>query len=532
MIVFLLFGALRKASKVRTKEIVLAFSLSVLLSGSLAADDLEDALRGFDDFDKVSTDGPTKSSGDDPGDLDESGFDAPDADKTVTNKSGTDISNLTLAEKQPAWYSFTGYASFLGAYNYAQKSESVVAPGDMPMDFSGLSRTRIKGGLTLDMKHGDNWRSKFEVIAWYDTSWAINGRENYTQDVLDVYESFIDLKDAYVQGSLTQSLDLKFGRQVVIWGKSDSIRITDVINPLDNHEPGMVDIEDLRLSELMTKFDYYFGDWGLSTMIIHEPRLEIEAAFGSDYRPSDIFGTPIPYDKFPDREDPEWSLENTQYAMSLDGRFSGWDISYYAAHVYDNRFGIELINDTPLRTFDMINMGGIASNIVSGSWLFKAEAALINDINYRSTDRKNRLDALIGFDYMGIKNTVISLELADRHIFDYEENMLTMTLEEAAAQNTFPDFVREDSLQIALRTSYSFDHDNATANYLLSLAGGNGPGDSFDGGFQRLWIDYKYNDAISLNAGIVDYIGGDGIIPFYRAIEDNDRVFAEIKYNF
>jgi len=115
---------------------------------------------------------------------------------------------------------------------------------------------------------------------------------------------------------------------------------------------------------------------------------------------------------------------------------------------------------------------------------------------------------------MGIKNTVISLELADRHIFDYEEKMLTTTLQEAVAQNTFPDFVREDSLQIALRSSYSFYHDNATVTYLLFLAGGNGPGDSIDGGFQRLWIDYKYTDSVSLNAGVVDYIGGDGIIPF------------------
>ena len=509
------------------KEIVLAISLSILLAGNLAADELEDALSGFDEFDKESADSPANIPGDDLDDLDESGFDDPDADEV-----GADVSNTALEEEQPAWYSVSGYASFLGAYNYAQRSESVVAPGDMPMDFSGLSRARIKGGLTLEMKHGDNWRSKFEVIAWYDASWAIHGRENYIQDVLDTYESYFDLKDAYVQGSLTPSLDLKVGRQVVIWGKSDSIRITDVINPLDNREPGMVDIEDLRLSEAMTRLDYYFGDWGLSGIIIHEPRLEVEAAFGSDYRPSDVFGTPIPYDKFPDRADPGWSLENTQYAMSLDGRFSGWDLSYYAAHVYDNRFGIELVNNAPQRTFDMINMVGIASNVVSGSWLFKAEAALINDIDYRSTDRKNRLDVLVGFDYMGFKDTVISLELADRHIFDYEERMLTTTLPEAAAQNTFPDFVREDSIQIALRTSYSFDHDNATVTYLLSLFGGNGPGDSFDGGFQRLWIDYKYTDAVSISAGIVDYIGGDGIIPFYRAIEDNDRVYSEIKYSF
>jgi hypothetical protein len=515
------------------KAFVATLSLLLLFTGDLAADELEDALSGFDEYDTLSTSESVTPSGFDPdgsgdlGDLDESGFDEPSA-MSVTSETP----DTTSLDSKTDWYSFSGYTSLLGAYNYAQKSESIVAPGDMPMDFSGLSRARVKGGLTLDMKHGDNWRSKFDVIAWYDASWAINGRDNYTQDVLDVYESFFDIKDAYVQGSLTQNLDLKFGRQVVIWGKSDSIRITDVINPLDNREAGMVDIEDLRLSEVMTRLDYYFGDWGLSGIIIHEPRLEIEAAFGSDYRPSNIFGPPIPYSKFPDRVEPDWSIENTQYAVSLDGRFSGWDISYYAAHVYDNRFDIEFVDTAPVRFYDKINMIGVAGNIVYGSWLLKAESALINDINYRSTDRKNRLDALIGFDYIGIKDTVISLEVADRHIFDYEEKMLTTTLAEAGAQGTFPDFVRQDSIQIAFRSSYSFNHDNATVTYLLSMAGGNGSGSNFDGGFQRLWIDYKYTDTVSLNAGIVDYIGGNGIIPFYRAIANNDRLFAGLQYSF
>ncbi len=510
----------------RARQALLALSLLLPASAAIAVDELDELLQGFDDPAPPATDSAAGNQDDGLSDLDESGF-----DDNSSQVSGTD-SPVPAQTEKPPWYSFSGYTSFLGAYNYAQKNESIVAPGDQPMDFSGLSRARIKGGLTLDMKHGDNWRSKIEILAWYDAAWAINGREDYTRDVLDNYESFTDLKDVYIQGSLNKNLDLKFGRQVVIWGKSDSIRITDVISPLDNREPGMVDIEDLRLSEVMTRLDYYFSDWGLSAIVIHEPRLEIEPAFGGDYRPSDIFGAPIPYSRFPDRTDPQWNLDNTQYAMSLDGRFTGWDLSFYAANVFDNRFDVELVDGSPVRYYDKINMIGVAGNVVSGSWLFKAESALVNDINYRSTGRKNRLDALIGFDYTGIRDTVLSLELADRHIFDYEEKMLTLTLQEAAASNTFPDFVRRDSIQMAFRSSYSFDHDNATVSYLLSLSGGNGPGDSFDGGFQRLWIDYKYNDAVSLNAGVVDYIGGNSLIPFYNAIKNNDRVFAEARYSF
>ena len=513
----------------RSLSLVLAGLL--LTSGVTFADDLDDAMSGFDepttetglDEEALSGFDDEPSSG-----LDEEALDGFDDEESV---------DLTAIEEERGndWYAFSGYLSFLGAYNYAQSDASAFVAPDEPMDFSGLSRARTKLNLALEMRHSDNWKSRFEVMGWYDASWAINGRDGYTEDVLDTYESFYDIKDAYIQGTLSSSVDLKIGRQIVIWGKSDSIRITDIINPLDNREPGMVDIKDLRLTETMTKLDYYFGDYGLSAIIIHEPRLQIEPAFGSDYRPRDVFGKPILDSKFPDRYEPSWDLENTQYALSLDGRYEGWDLSWYAANVLNSRFGITLQDDgTPLRTCDKIYMAGVATNIVSGAWLYKAEAAYIMDIDYRSVDEnKNRLDALLGVDYSGFSKTVLSLELANRHVFDYEDNMLK-SLEQIkleTGKTVFPDYEREDTVQVAARASYTFDHDNATVTYLISMIGSSNF--SFeDGGFQRLWMDYKINDSLTVNGGVVDYIGGDGVVPFYNTLENNDRVFAELIYNF
>jgi len=510
----------------RSLSLVLAGLL--LSSGVTFADDLDDAMGGFDEPSaETALDEEALSGFDDaPSDLDDDALEGFDDEESV---------DLTAIEEESGsdWYDVSGYVSFLGAYNYAQTGPLAAAPGDKVMDFSGLSRARTKLDLALEMKHSDNWKSRIEIMGWYDASWAINGRDNYTQDVLDTYESFYDIKDAYIQGTLSSSVDLKIGRQIVIWGKSDSIRITDVINPLDNREPGMVDIKDLRLSETMTKLDYYIGDYGLSGIIIHEPRLQIESAFGSDYRPRDGFGeTPIgpaaPDSMYPDRYEPTWALENTQFALSLDGRYEGWDLSWYAANVLNDRFGMTEQDDgSKLRTFDKIYMLGAATNIVSGSWLYKAETAYIMDIDYRSVDEnKNRLDALLGLDYNGFAKTVLSLELADRHIFDYEEIMIQNTL-----PAEFPDYVREDTVQVAARASYLFDHDNASVNYLVAMFG-NSDFSFQDGGFQRVWMDYKLNDSITMNGGLVDYIGGDGVIPFYNAMENNDRVFAELIYNF
>ncbi|MDF1881190.1 DUF1302 family protein [Sulfurimonas sp. MAG313] len=427
------------------------------------------------------------------------------------------------------WYSLSGYLSFLSAYNYNQKSENAAAIGDKVMDFSGFSRAKTKLNIALDMKHSDSWKSRIELMGWYDASWAIQGRSNYTSDVLDSYQSFSDIKDAYLQGTLSGSVDIKLGRQIVIWGKSDSIRITDVINPLDIREPGMVDIKDLRLTETMSKLNYYFDNYALSAMIIHESRLPIEPAFGSDYRPRDVFGTTAPDSIFPDVYQPSWDIKNTQFALSLDGRFEGWDLSLYAANILNSRFSIKPNSSGQnLRNYDKIYMAGIATSIVVGSWLYKAEAAYIADIDYRSVEEnKNRLDTLVGIDYAGFSKTTLSFELANRHVFAYEDIMLKNTLN----SGVFPDYERENIVQIAIRGNYLFDHDNASVNYLLSMFGSKNL--SFeDGGFQRFWLDYKYNDDVSLNAGLVDYIGGNGVVPFYNAIKNNDRVYAEFVYHF
>lgn len=483
----------------------------LLLTTSLLGDELDEAMDGFDETASENT-------------FDEAALDGFDD----FDDGSTQITAIE-EERDINWYSLTGSLSFLSAYSYSQSSANAAAPGDKVMDFSGLSRARTKLDLALEMRHSDDWKSRIEVMGWYDAAWAIHGRDGYTDDVLDTYERFFDLKDAYIQGTLTSSLDIKIGRQIVIWGKSDSIRITDVINPLDSREPGMVDIEDLRLSETMTKLDYYFGDYGLSAMVIHEPRLPIEPAFGSDYRPRDVFGpTPAPDAAFPDRYEPDWSLENTQFALSLDGRYEGWDLSWYAANVFDSRFGIEVQEDgSRLRTYDKITMLGVATNVVSGSWLYKVEAAYIAGIDYRSVeDDKDRIDALLGIDYSGFSKTLLSLEIADRHLLDYEDIMLQNTL-----PDRFPDYAREDTVQVALRGNHTFDHDNASLNYLLSLFGSSDFGFE-DGGFQRLWLEYKYSDTLSMTGGVVDYIGGDGTVPFYNAMKDDDRVFAELVYSF
>ena len=123
----------------------------------------------------------------------------------------------------------------------------------------------------------------------------------------------------YIQGSLTKSLDVKIGRQIVVWGKSDNIRVTDVLNPLDIREPGLTDIEDLRLPVTMSRLDYYIGDWSLTGIAIHEIRFNKRPEYGSDFYPG---SQPPPHEDKPDH-----CGNNTEYAVAINTAFSNRQVS-------------------------------------------------------------------------------------------------------------------------------------------------------------------------------------------------------------
>jgi len=469
------------------KKLFLSFVLSSLLINTalVAEENIDDDLGGFD------TEEVVEEASDD---LDGFGDDDDDEAEEIVTQS-------VVKEEEVSNLSFGGDIAFKTSYGY--KSHKVDG-----VDYNNFNQAQISLALDMEYKFSDNWKIYMSGDASYDAVYDLRSQTTFNDDVLDTYETDLMLKDAYFQGSITDTLDTKIGHQIVVWGKSDSIRITDVINPLDNRQPGMTDIEDLRLSVAMAKFDYYVGSWNISTMLIAENRIMLEAGTQGEFLPFTLSQL----------EEPEYNSDNLQYALAFNGVFSGWDLSFYGANVLDQKWHIN--KSTMKREVGIIQMLGSALNVASGSWLLKSEVALINGIKYNATDdEKNRLDMLVGFDYMGIKDTVLSLEIADRHIFDYEDKMNSTT-------EMFKDYTEQDEFQTVVRAIHSFSNDSINATALISMFGSL----LENGGFARVWVEVDVMDGVTSNFGVVDYIGGDKV--FMEAISNNDRVFGDICYSF
>ena len=469
---------------------LLLFSPAAVSAGS--GQSLDEVLEGFDD-------GGAKPMDDNLDSVLE-GFDsmAPDMPASEQNR----------AVYTPSRFDLDGYVQLGASYNFAHES-----PAAGQTDWRGGSRLRTELNVDLNVRLADGWQAKVGGKGFYDAVYSVKGRDEYTEAVLDEYEDELELREAWVLGRLADNLDLKAGRQIVVWGKSDNIRVTDVLNPLDLREPGLTDIEDLRLPVAMTKLDSYFGSWNLAAMAIHELRFNKLPAYGHDFYQGQTL--PPPEDK------PEDNLENTEWALSLGGIFSGWDLDLYYARIFNDTPHFMSVSTGTIpayrRQHARLHMFGLAYNRALGNWLAKTEAAWFEGLEYANDPGQsyNRADALVGFEYSGFQETVISLEFADRHVINHDP-----VLENG------PDFVLKDMFQAALRYNRDFLHDTLTLTFLAMVFGP----DEADGAFERLSLEYDLSDTVRLRGGTVLYQSGD--LPVMRNIGDSDRLFLEIRYNF
>jgi hypothetical protein len=406
-------------------------------------------------------------------------------------------------KKAPSW-SLEGEFAFTTIYNFSPDANS---------PWRGFSMLRPELELTLKNRFSDKWQGQISARSFYDAIYALQGRDEYTSQVLDEYEMEFELQDTYIQGSITDHLDTKIGRQIVVWGTLDNLRVTDVLNPLDLRVPGLTDIEDLRLPVTMAKFDYYFGNWDLSGMVIPEVRFSKRPVFGSDFYPAPI--PPSPEDK------PDNGFANAQYAAALTGVFSGWDIGFYWADIYSDQTYTEPVSsgltEQFVRRHARISMLGTAANYATGNWLLKAEVAWFDGLQYTNTPgvEKNRLDVGGGVEYSGFTEATVSLEAANRHIFDYDSHL-----------ELPPDEICENEFQWSLRVTKDFLNDTLTLTLLASTFGIKAD----DGAFERLEAEYDITDSISIKGGVVFYQSGDK--GFFQSVDANDRLFAQLKYSF
>ncbi|MCB1852153.1 MAG: hypothetical protein KDI83_15485 [Gammaproteobacteria bacterium] len=460
--------------------------LPLTTPASAGEESLEELLDGFEKAPGPNSMGPA---------LDDvlEGFE----ETTVTERPPTDPRSGLASD-----WRVSGAIDFSTAFNFAHKQ-----PAPDEADFRGLSRLRTSLDLELDGDLTPGWRLHLGLHGDYDAIYQVNGRDQYRSPLLDESENEVEVGEFYLQGSPAADLDLKLGRQILVWGKSDNLRVTDILNPLDMREPGIVDIEDLRLPVGMARLDYFREDWSFSLIAIPEVRFSKLPPYGSDF----YQGSAAP----PAERVPGDGFGNLQYALAANGIFSGWDLAFYWADLYQDQAYLAPNGGVPERRHSRITMAGSATNVALGNWLLKGEFAYLNGLRFNNLPgvKRERADLLVGVEYSGFDNTTLSLERAVRRLSGFNDEL-------AAAGYA------EHQWQTALRYQGEFLNARLKLTALATFYGAS----LNQGGFLRLSGDYELAEAQILTLGVIFYENGES--PPVFGIGDNDRLFASYRYSF
>ena len=402
----------------------------------------------------------------------------------------------------------TGLAGSTGiniAYAYAQSDPNPDKP-----DYRGLRKLRLY--LQLDYQYDLTPSIRFFVDgkAFRDLAYQFLDREEYSEEYLKAYEQETELRETFLSTSLGPNIDVKFGRQIKVWGKADLLSVVDVLNPTDNREPGLIDIDDSRLPVTMTQIDYYTGAWNLNLVLIHEIRFGKSPEFGSEFYFADA------------ESSPEEIPTETEYGAALNGHFTGWDLSFYAASVYNDQGRADGSFQPSLGVFpdrvihDRLQLLGTAFSTVTGSWIVRGEIADVQGLRFTNFSKTfSRQDHVFGVEYSGISDGALSFELAWEWIREFET-----TLEEA------PNEQEQSTVTTAIRFQQDFLNQTLSFNVIAFQFGEFGS----SGSSQRIGLDYDWADGLNVGGGILLYHEGD--TSYSKRIANNDRLFAGLKYSF
>jgi len=153
---------------------------------------------------------------------------------------------------------------------------------------------------------GRSARDEDEPLVFVD-----NLRQEKDSPVAEVRELYLDL--------FTENMDIRIGKQFIVWGVLEGIRITDELNPLDFRELILPDLLDYRIPLWSLKLDYYLSNSTYEFVWIPDVRFHESAPRGSEWEL---------LQRVPGTEEPDtYKLDNSELGFKVSSNLYDTEVS-------------------------------------------------------------------------------------------------------------------------------------------------------------------------------------------------------------
>ncbi len=490
---------------------------------------------------------------------------ADNEDNVWFNDSEWDLVSSETTEtdlKSPGWRDrllITGYLKNETAYRY-----------DEPR-----SITKIRNIFSLSAEYKFSDRVNFQASAWayHDLVYQLFNYETIAARFVrddDKPLVFVDNLDQEKDSGITSvrefyadvfldDIDIRIGRQFIIWGIFDGIRITDELNPLNFRELVLPDLLDYRVPLWSLKVDYYqqSGDWefvwipdiqfhkpaprGSEWELLQEVSGVTQVASGGTQTGSEYHTT------YPDT----FTLGNSEFGFRYRTNIFGAQLGFSYFHTWDDfpvifrTIKLSSVADPEFfPTYTRINIFGATLVKPIGEQILKFELAWIPDKYFgleRDVDLNNdgyldgdgvlklkhfRWGLGVDFNWLGIDFSPaitqwVILDYVNGLIQDKNDTSLTLFARKPLPEEGVVLQLLAISLvnmnELYLKPKVTFDISD---HFKMSFG-------------MDLFYGVRSKFGVSAAGGAVTNLTAiEQSAQFFGNFHNNDRVFAEFKYSF
>jgi hypothetical protein len=368
------------------------------------------------------------------------------------------------------------------------------------------------------------WEFRGRVLGWYDAAMDVESTNttDLTAGIKQHYRIFTESKEAYlIYGG--DEFDLRIGQQQIVWGKTDGLRMLDIINPLDLREFILDDFLDSRIGLWSARLNYYADIGGaeheFEFVVVPDARMTKQAPAGSRWGFPALVPPPGIVAVVLSPEKPNWSAKNSELGFAWRANVSGWDMSlnyYYGWKDNPNLF--RQLNGATLtlqaRHLRMHTAGGSFANAF-GVFVVRGEMAVnlgegidTTGVSFAtSVVRRTTLNGALAVDYTK-SNWTIGVQMFGRHVLNEPPpNPLTTPSSNFATLRVATDYMNEKLKPEVLLLA---DLDEG-ALLLMSK------------------VSYEFSDQWLGRLGADILAGTGGTFGHFAA---NNRIYTEIEWSF
>jgi hypothetical protein len=363
-------------------------------------------------------------------------------------------------------------------------------------------------------------------------------RSSINELMLESDQAFLELREFYLSRYFEQA-SVVIGKQQIIWGIADKLRVLDRLNPQDLREFILPDFVDSRMPLWALNLEVILPEdavqkLGLANGLLQFvwiPDLTYEHLPGQDARfaiSSPLLVPSVPIAGDPPRimatDRPNNMVKDADYGFAFSSMAQGWDLGFYYLYHYD---------DIPV-LFREINFSGIQpvvtikpqyrrSHLLGNSlskaindWVIRSEFAVLLNKYFVTTALQDsdgviqttEASWVLGLDWQGWEDSWLSLQCFQSYIPEYNDKFERKQLE-----TTLTGIVRHEFANVQWLAELIWLHNLNRHDGLISPE-----------------LNYEWNESTWISGGF-DLFYGDSK-GLFGQFDSNDRIRIQVEVYF